>query len=94
MHNASIHKSNDSRNLINENGFELVFLPAYSPQLNPIEELFSKWKSNIKSMNAKTNEELNIAIHRSASSISQEDCENFYSHVRKFILKGIRHEEF
>lgn len=94
MDNASIHKSIDLRNLVNENGFELVFLPAYSPQLNPIEEVFSKWKYIIKTMNVKNNEELNNAIQQSASLITRDDCESFYSHVRSFILKGIRREEF
>jgi transposase len=74
MDNASIHKSIDARNLIDKNGFELVFLPAYLPQLNPIEVVFSKLKYNIKTMNVNNNEELNNAIQQSASLITRDDC--------------------
>jgi transposase len=69
-------------------------LPAYSPQLNPIEEVFSKWKYYKKTINRKTIEELNIAVARASSLITRSDCENFYSHVRGFVLKGIKQEEF
>ena len=51
MDNASIHKNVNHKNLLEENGFELKFLPAYTPQLNPIEEVFSKWKHYIKTGN-------------------------------------------
>jgi transposase len=43
MDNASIHKKSEQKAFLENSGFELKFLPAYSPQLNPIEEVFSTW---------------------------------------------------
>ncbi|PPR02227.1 hypothetical protein CVT24_011455 [Panaeolus cyanescens] len=48
MDNASIHKSQALREMIEARGMRLVFLPAYSPDLNPIEEGFSAMKAWIK----------------------------------------------
>lgn len=94
MDNASIHKKEEQRIFLENSGFELKFLPAYSPQLNPIEEVFSKWKHYIAQGNPNSVEELNSLIENSSNSISAEDCEGFYRHVRTFVLKGIRREEF
>lgn len=94
MDNASIHKRNDIRVILAENGFELIFLPPYTPQLNPIEEIFNMWKHNIKTMNPKTIEELNNAIFSASNLITSENCQSFYSHVRNFVLRGIRREDF
>jgi hypothetical protein len=48
MDNASIHKSDEIRNMVEAQGMRIVFLPAYSPDLNPIEEAFSSIKSWIR----------------------------------------------
>jgi transposase len=71
LDNASIHKSSDLCTLFTGFGIELCFLPAYSPQLNPIEDVFSKWKYYIKTMNPNTIEELNIAVARASSLIHE-----------------------
>jgi transposase len=94
MDNASIHKNEEQRNFLESNGFELKFLPGYSPQLNPIEEVFSKWKHYIAQGNPNTNEDLNLLINSSSNLISSQDCEGFFRHVRSFVLKGIRREDF
>lgn len=88
--NASIHKSAEQKRFLQENGYELRFLPAYSPQLNPIEEVFSKWKHLVKAQNPSTVENLKVAIESASNLINPSDCRNFYSHMKKFILKGIR----
>jgi len=94
MDNASIHKGERVRELLEQKGFQLVFLPAYSPQLNPIEEVFGKWKHLIKIENCSTIEDLMSKILSTASCITRSDCNAFFSHVREFILKGIRKENF
>jgi len=48
MDNVAFHKSTEVRTIIEESGHSLLFLPPYSPQLNPIEEFFSKWKQHRK----------------------------------------------
>ena len=52
--NCSIHKGNALQMSISNTEHELIFLPPYSPQLNPIEEMFSKWKCLIKKCNSNT----------------------------------------
>jgi len=94
MDNATIHKNTVQRSFLMSNGFDLVFLPAYTPQLNLIEELFSKWKHCIARLNPRTLDDLYNNINEAAGLITPEDCNGFYHHVREFALKGIRREEF
>lgn len=94
MDNCSIHKGEAIRELIQSQGHVLFFIPPYSPQLNPIEETFSKWKSLIKDSNANTRGDLINAISSGMSRITEEDCIDFFNHVRDFAVKGLRREEF
>jgi transposase len=94
MDNCPIHKAGILRESIEAAGHIMTFLPPYSPQLNPIEEGFSQWKNHIKSLNCMTVEELNNAIFRSAFNVTEQDCNKYYEHVRLFILKALRREEF
>ena len=94
MDNCSIHKDKVLQMIIANTGRELIFLPPYSPQLNPIEELFSKWKCLIKNSNCNTTEELYTAIKSTVYSITENDCVGYFKHVRQFAVTGIRKEEF
>jgi transposase len=93
MDNCSIHKIESIRNLIEQSGNFLLFLPPYSPQLNPIEEFFSKWKLNVKTCNSSTITDLYAAINNGHLNITQDDCLGWFSHVRSYALKSIRREE-
>ena len=62
------------------------FLPPYTPQLNPIETIFSLWKAAVKRehMNERNNDvRLTSLIHRTASCITKEKSENIYAHVTR-----------
>lgn len=48
MDNAAFHKSNKTREIINQAGCDLVFLPPYSPDLNPIEKVWANLKKKIR----------------------------------------------
>ena len=65
MDNASIHKTVINKSLITSAGHRYMFLPPYTPQLNPIEEVFSKWKTLIKSRNSQNIEDLMMRSIRS-----------------------------
>jgi len=56
--NLSAHKSEEARELIEARGCELLFLPPYSPDYNPIEEAFSKIKALLRKAQARTKEAL------------------------------------
>ncbi|WP_366938757.1 transposase [uncultured Desulfovibrio sp.] len=54
MDNLNVHKSKTAQKLITEKGCEYIFLPEYSPDLNPIEKMWSKVKQLLRSMKART----------------------------------------
>jgi transposase len=58
MDNLSSHKGSRVRELIEERGCELIYLPPYSPDLNPIEEAFAKLKALLRRTGARTCEAL------------------------------------
>jgi transposase len=89
-----MNKINEIQQLIISKGFRLLFLPPYSPQLNPIEEVFSKWKEFIKSKNSRTSEELVDYIHQTKNFITIEEFGNYFSHMKSFILRALRREEY
>ena len=62
MDNLSVHKNARVRQLIEVQGCELLFLPAYSPDYSPIEETFSKVKAFLRRVGARTHEALQEAI--------------------------------
>lgn len=92
--NVSFHKSNEIKEIIDHNGHNLVFLPPYSPQLNPIEEAFSAWKESIRGKNCVNKEDLFQAIDSESSKISGSLCEGFFRHMNYFLVKSISREEF
>lgn len=92
MDNCVIHKMPGVKKKALEENLNLLFLPPYSPQLNAIEEFFSKWKHNIKSRNSNTSEELQTAIHCGYLNINANDCDGYFRNVRKFALKAIKKE--
>ena len=81
MDNLSVHKSRSVRELIEGRGCELwFFLPAYSPDLNPIEEAFSKAKGILKKAKARTLQALFEATATALSAVGEEDARGFFGH--------------
>jgi transposase len=70
MDNLSAHKGERIRQLIEERGCELIYLPSYSPDLNPIEEAFSKIKGLVRKAQARTREALLEAIGSALCAVS------------------------
>lgn len=79
MDNLSSHKSKRVKELIENAGCELVFLPPYSPDMNPIEEAFSKVKGILRKVQARTKEALVEATGRALDAITREDIRGFYA---------------
>jgi transposase len=80
MDNLSAHKGERIRELIEERGCELVYLPSYSPDFNPIEEAFSKIKGLVRKAEARTKEALIEAIGSALSAVTSEDACSFFEH--------------
>jgi transposase len=77
--NVPFHKSEEIVEYVARNGHVLIFLPPYSPQLNPIDKAFSAWKEGIRSRNCQNKEELFNAIRTESNRISSESCQGFFS---------------
>jgi transposase len=80
MDDLSAHKGERVRGLIESRGCELLYLPSYSPDLNPIEEAFSKIKSLMRKAEARSREALLEAIGAAISALSAEDARGFFEH--------------
>jgi transposase len=80
MDNLSAHKGERVRELIEERGCELLYLPSYSPDFNPIEEAFSKIKRLVRKAEARTREALVEAIGSALSAVTSRDARGFFEH--------------
>lgn len=79
MDNLAPHKSDQTLALIAQAGAEVLFLPAYSPDLNPIEKMWSKVKSYLRSAQARTLETLIEAIGLALRTITSQDAINWFA---------------
>ena len=77
LDNVSTHKVDGVEEVIPARGACAVFLPAYSPDLNPIEQLFSTLKSFLRRMKARTVEQLWSAIASFLKGVSKEECKAY-----------------
>ncbi len=80
MDNLSAHKGERVKEMIEGRGCQLVYLPAYSPDLNPIEEAFSKIKGLVRKAGARTKEALVEAIGSALSAVTSADARGFFEH--------------
>lgn len=76
LDNLASHKSVRTDALIRAVGAELRFLPPYSPDLNPIEKIFSKLKTFLRRAQARTRDRLWDAIGSAIATITPSDCQN------------------
>src|SRR5688500_14914816 len=80
MDNLSAHKGERVKELIEGRGCELIYLPSYSPDFNPIEEAFSKIKDFLRKSEARTREALVEAIGAAISAVTAKDACGFFEH--------------
>jgi transposase len=80
MDNLSCHKTAEAARLIAAAGAELRFLPAYSPDLNPIERMFSKLKARLRSAKARTIDGLIEAMGDALRAVRPGDVLGWFRH--------------
>ena len=80
LDNLGAHKSERVRELIEGRGCQLLFLPPYSPDFNPIEEAFSKIKGTLRKAQARTREVLIEALGVAISAVTARDARGFFEH--------------
>ena len=80
MDNLTAHKGERIKELIEERGCELIYLPPYSPDFNPIEEAFAKIKVVLREAEARSRQALIETIGRAISAVSARDARGFFEH--------------
>lgn len=80
MDNLSSHKRQRTRELIEESGAELMFLPPYSPDLNPIEMVFAKIKQKLRTLACRTVDALWRSMQSVLDTITSTDAANCFRH--------------
>ena len=78
MDNLGSHKGKVVRELIRSTGAKLFFLPKYSPDLNPIEQVFAKLKHFLRKANARTVDTICAAIGEILRAFTPEECANYF----------------
>ena len=79
--NLGAHYDEAARLLIEARGAQLLFLPAYSPDLNPIEMMWAKVKEHLRHTKARTQPRLLAAIRQALACVSAEDASGFFRHA-------------
>ena len=82
------HQTARVRELIERRGCDLVFLPSYSPDLNPIEEAFSKIKNIVRKAGERTREALNEAVAEALKAVTLSDVVGWFAHCGCYESRG------
>ena len=81
MDNLSSHKAVAVRRAIRSAGAKLIFLPPYSPDLNPIEQAFSQYKTLLRKENARTQDETTTCIGKLLDRVTAMASVNYFRHA-------------
>lgn len=79
MDNLSVHKNAKARAAIEATGASIWDLPAYSPDFNPIEKMWSKIKAHLRKVKARDSESLFEAIGQALEQVSAQDIQNWFA---------------
>jgi transposase len=81
MDNLGSHKAKAIRQAITRTGARLVFLPPYSPDLNPIEQFFAKLKNSLRKAKERSINALNDRIGEILKATSEQECSNYITNA-------------
>lgn len=79
--NLASHKAKAIRQAIRAAGARLLFLPKYSPDLNPIEQVFSKLKHMLRKAAARTPDDVFAEIGKLLQTYTQQECSNYFANA-------------
>ena len=88
LDNLSSHKTSAAREMIEAAGCQLLFLPPYSPDYNPIENMWSKIKEYLRTFAARELEALYEAVAVAFSQVTPQDCNGFFRHCGHVQING------
>ena len=82
LDNLSTHKISSVAELISARGASVRYLPAYSPDLNPIELAFAKLKAHLRQAAARTRDDLQHAVAQGLATFRPQHCQGFFRHAQ------------
>lgn len=80
MDNVAFHKVSGVKEAVELTGAKLIYLPPYSPDLNPIEQMWSKIKTCLRKESARTVSKFASSIKIAFTNIEESDLKNWYGH--------------
>jgi transposase len=81
MDNLGSHKAKAVRRAIRQCGAKLLFLPKYSPDLNPIEQLFAKLKHHLRRHQPRSRDDVCRALATALDTVTATECSNYFKHA-------------
>jgi putative transposase len=81
MDNLGSHKAKAVRHALRRAGAKLLFLPKYSPDLNPIEQLFAKLKHHLRRSQPRSRDTVCQAIADALNTVTATECSNYFAHA-------------
>lgn len=78
--NLGTHRAVTVREAVEERGARVIFLPPYSPDMNPIERCWSKIKTFLRAAKARTREALETAIKQALATVTESDARAWFAH--------------
>lgn len=92
LDNVAFHKAQIVREVVERSGHTLMFLPPYSPFLNPIENMFSKWKEAVRRSRPTDEHDLIQKVEAGSTLVTAEDCDGYFRHMIGFLTRCINRE--
>ncbi|KAL7313932.1 hypothetical protein PS15m_012363 [Mucor circinelloides] len=92
MDNAPIHTADDIDQMVTKRGYKSIYLPPYSPELNPIENFWSTMKSYVKRSKFSSDEDLKIRVAEASNGVSATALLNMSQHSVNMFDKCLRME--
>ena len=90
MDNCAIHDKEQTINMAREYDINILYLPSYSPQLNPIENWFHEIKVKLKKINYSGEKQLFTIMDYLLKKYEDHDFSNYYHGTMKYVEKGLR----
>ena len=94
MDNCAIHDRQQTAKLAEECGMNVLYLPPYSPQLNPIEMWFGELKAKIRKSNYNGQNQFLELMNNKLKAYENKDFSNYFAGILKHVEKGVNKEKF
>lgn len=90
LDNCRIHHIQEAKNILTDAGIEVLYLPPYSPTLNPIELMFSQVKSGVRGLplEVRTSEPVPLLIAAAMERVTAADCAGCYKHSCEYYSRA------